>query len=100
MHNNSAGAVSPVLDYLKKIHHECAQIAAGMTFGEMAVIDRAPRSAQIVADTGVECDLLTLAGFDALERDQPSIKIKLPHNLCLALSSKLRKANRERSVFD
>jgi glutaminase len=94
------GRVSVLLPMATGGVKRLATFSAGMTFGEMAVIDRAPRSAQIVADTGVECDLLTLADFDALERDQPSIKIKLLHNLCLALSSKLRKANRERSVFD
>ena len=83
------GAVSPVLDYLKKIHRECAQNTGG---------DAATEIFPLV--TGRVSVLLTLADFDTLKLNQLQIKIKLPHNLCLALSSKLRKANRERSVFD
>jgi len=72
----------------------------GMTFGDMAAIDRAPRSATIVADTSVECNLLTLEDFDQLDAEHPQIKIKLLQRLCCALSSRLRKANRELNVFE
>ena len=69
-------------------------------FGEMAIIDRAPRSATIVADSDAECDLLTIEDFEALGQTHPAIKIKLLQNLSLGLCHKLRKANRELSVFD
>ena len=71
-----------------------------MVFGEMAMIDRAPRSAIIMADTKVECDLLSLEDFDELGRSHPNIKINLLDSLSLGLCRKLRKANREISVFD
>lgn len=77
-----------------------ATFSPGMAFGEMAAIDRAPRSATIVADTAAECDLLKLEDFDRLDQTHPEIKLKLWHNLCLDLCGKLRKANRELSVFD
>jgi glutaminase len=48
--------------------------SAGMTFGEIAVIDRAPRSANIVADTDGECDLLGLADFESLTKSHPAIR--------------------------
>jgi hypothetical protein len=35
-----------------------------------------------------------------LDRTHPEIKIKLWRNLCLDMCGKLRKANRELSVFD
>ena len=76
-----------------------ATFSAGMTFGEMAMIDRAPRSAMIVADTDVECDMLALEDFDRFDTSYPSIKIKLLNNLCHDLCHKLRKANRELNVF-
>jgi glutaminase len=76
-----------------------ATFSAGMTFGEMAMIDRAPRSAMIVADADVECDMLALEDFDRLDHSDPAIKIKLLNNLCLDLCHKLRKANRELNVF-
>jgi len=77
-----------------------ATFSPGMTFGEMAVIDRAPRSAMIRADTEVECAMLLLEDFDRLDQQHPRIKIQLLHNLSVALCGKLRKANRELSVFD
>jgi glutaminase len=77
-----------------------ATFSAGMAFGEMAVLDRAPRSAMIVADTEVACDLLNLSDFEELSVSHPAIKIKLLQNLSLNLCHKLRKANRELSVLE
>jgi len=73
---------------------------AGMAFGEMALLDRAPRSAVVTADAGVECDLLKVEDFEALGQSHPHIKIVLLRNLALGLSRQLRKPNREISVFD
>jgi len=77
-----------------------ATFSAGMVFGEMAAIDRAPRSAMIVADTEVECDALTLDDLDELGASHPGLKIKLLENLNLCLCRRLRIANRKLSVFD
>jgi len=77
-----------------------ATFSAGMAFGEMAVLDRAPRSAVVTAETDVECDLLKIEDFERLAESHPRIKIVLLRNLALSLSRRLRKANREMSVFD
>lgn len=77
-----------------------ASFTAGMAFGEMAVIDCSSRSATIVAGTDVACDLLKLECLCALESSHPKIKIKLLENLSHGLSLKLRKANRELSLFE
>ena len=77
-----------------------ATFTRGMVFGEMAVIDRAPRSAMIVADTEVTCDVLSTANFDGLGTTHPELKIKLLENLCLVLCRRLRMVNRKLSVFD
>jgi len=77
-----------------------ATFSRGMAFGEMAVIDRAPRSAVVAADGDVECDLLSVDDLEELGRTHPAVKIKLLKNLCFGLCQKLRKANREISVFD
>lgn len=77
-----------------------ATFSAGMAFGEMAVIERAPRSAMILADTDVVCDLLELEDFEALSRTRPQIKIKLLENLGLRLSRRLRDAHRMLQVFE
>jgi glutaminase len=77
-----------------------ATFSPGMAFGEMAVLDRAPRSAMIVADTKVTCDVLPLRDFEALGTTHPTIKIKMLENLALGLCRKLRKANRELTVLE
>jgi glutaminase len=77
-----------------------ATFSPGMAFGEMAMLDRAPRSAVVTADTEVECDLLTVEDFQSLSETHPHINIVVLRNLALSLSRKLRKANREISVLD
>jgi len=77
-----------------------ATFAPGMSFGEMALIDGAPRSADIVADSDVECHLLTAKDFAVLGENHPAIKIKILEKLCRDLTGKIRKANRELSVFE
>jgi glutaminase len=93
----SRGAVSVLLPGAE---HRLATFSPGMSFGEMAFIDGAPRSANIIADTDVECHMLTLEDFQRLGKSHPEIKIKLLERLALDLCGKLRKANRELSVFD
>jgi len=58
------------------------------------------RSAVVTADTEVECDLLKVEDFEKLGETHPHITIVILRNLALSLSRKLRKANREISVFD
>ena len=77
-----------------------AAFSPGMCFGEMAFVDGAPRSANIVAETDVECHSLGLDDFKALGETHPGIKIKLLEQLCLDLTQKLRKSNRELNVLE
>ena len=74
--------------------------SSGMAFGEMAMLDRSPRSAEVIADTEVECDLLKLEDFERLGETHPRIKLVLLRNLALRLTRNLRKRNQEFSVFD
>ena len=94
------GGVSVFVPQAGGARRRLATFSAGMVFGEMAVIDRAPRSAMIVADTEVECDVLSLDNFDRLGVSHPATKIKLLKNLNLSLCHRLRKANSELSLFD
>ncbi|MEY2407622.1 MAG: glutaminase [Verrucomicrobiota bacterium] len=96
----SRGRVSAQTLLSSGAHKRLATFSPGMAFGEMAVIDGAPRSAMIVADTSAECCVLRLDDFERLDQTHPGIKIKLWRNLCLNMCGKLRKANRELSVFD
>jgi glutaminase len=94
------GRVSVMLPGAEGTARRLATFSPGMTFGEMALLDRAPRSAMIVADTAVECAVLTREDFDRLGTTHPGVKIKLLENLCLDLCGKLRKANRELQLLD
>ncbi len=80
--------------------HRLATFSPGMSFGEMAFLDGATRSANIVADTDVECHSLAIEDFEQLGKSHPAIKIKMLEQLCLDLTGKLRKANRELNVFE
>lgn len=94
------GTVSVVVPVAGGGTRRLATFSPGMTFGEMAVIDRAPRSATILADTEVECEMLSLERFEELQRSAPRICIQLLTNLGRSLSQKLRKANRELAVLE
>jgi glutaminase len=74
--------------------------SAGMAFGEVAMLDGAPRSAVVKAETDLECYLLKRNNFEALDSDHPRIKVTLLRNMALGLARLLRKATREVGVFD
>ena len=71
-----------------------ATLSAGMSVGEMSLLDRQVRSASVIAESQVECYELTFAAFDnEILTKQPQIKDKLITNIAADLSNKLRKAN-------
>ena len=93
------GTVSVFLPLEDGARKRLATFSPGMAFGEMAILDPAPRSATILADGPVACDLLSLGRLEALGHTHPRIKIQLLQNLSLALCRKLRKGNREISFL-
>ncbi|MEI8342341.1 MAG: cyclic nucleotide-binding domain-containing protein, partial [Verrucomicrobiota bacterium] len=94
------GSVSVWITLASGRQRRLATLSPGMVFGEMAVIDGARRSAEVLADDDAECDLLKVADFNLLVDTYPRIKIVILKNLNLAFCRKLRKANRELSIFD
>ena len=67
--------------------------AAGAVFGELALLDRGPRSATVTADEDLQGFGLSEASFAVLCREQPDIAIKLLQALGRELSVRIRYAN-------
>jgi glutaminase len=67
----------------------------GMLFGDMAVIERQPRSATVRADEAVECYSLSLESFDRLTATHPDLKVALLENFARALSRRVRRLTNE-----
>jgi SulP family sulfate permease len=70
-----------------------ASFSAGTVFGEVALLDREPRSATVIADEETVCYVLSEDGFHVLVRDHHAIAIKLLTNLGRELSRRVRRAN-------
>jgi len=72
---------------------------AGMSFGEMGLLDRAPRSADVLALEPVKFRVLDRALFDRIGLERPDMKIRMLEQLAAQLSANLRKANTETSAY-
>lgn len=71
-----------------------ATLCPGTVFGEMAVIDRGIRSANVVAETDVTCYYLSNDELIQLNREQHEIAHKLMVGFTRELSKRIRIANR------
>ncbi len=58
-----------------------ATLTAGATFGELAYVGRGVRTADVRADSDVECHVLAYAAIDALAESDPALHGKLLRNL-------------------
>ncbi|MEH2469127.1 glutaminase [Nitrobacteraceae bacterium AZCC 2161] len=69
-----------------------ASLGPGMEFGEMAIIEPV-RSADVWADTAVQCLELPLAAFADYRTMRPRIGLQVMRNLSALLARRLRSAN-------
>jgi glutaminase len=76
-----------------------ATFSPGMNFGEMALLDSSPRSAEIRADGPVETLELGLDDFHGLAAAHPELQIVLLRNLSGILAKRLREANMELGIL-
>ena len=70
-------------------------LSAGMPFGELAIIDRSTRTADVRADTAVDCYVLSADDFDRLGTTHPEIKVKILQNLLRNASRTVARLNHE-----
>jgi glutaminase len=75
-----------------------ATFSPGMSFGEMALLDKAPRSAEVRADSDLDVLELGLEDFDQLTDTHPKLHLGLMRNLSCILARRLRAANIELSA--
>ena len=74
-------------------------LSAGMTFGELAYVRREPRSADVIADSPVECCTLSFELLDELAVNEPVVYGKLLRNLVEVVAGSLRLANDELALL-
>ena len=74
-------------------------ITAGVTFGEIALLDNKPRSADVVTESDVTIYRLTYDKFLDLQQSEPNVANKLIMNMALNLSTRLRLNTEEIKVL-
>lgn len=75
--------------------HHLATVCRGEFFGEMAFLDRAPRSAEAVADTDSELFSLSRHRFDELAATDEQLAAKVFEELAIAMAHRLRATDAE-----
>lgn len=74
---------------VKQDESTLSKLGSGQFFGEMAVLDEKPRSADVVATTDTKCLLLTSWNFKALIKTYPDMATKVISEL----ANRLRQTN-------
>ncbi|WP_232363711.1 cyclic nucleotide-binding domain-containing protein [Desulfogranum japonicum] len=87
--------VRGLLDVLKKTntgdYRVVARLGKGNTIGEMAIIDKSPRSASVVARQPTVVIILTKKGFDILTKQYPALGVTLLKKIMRLLSLNMRR---------
>lgn len=71
---------------VKRKNRKVAQLKAGDFFGELALLEKVPRNATVVADTDMELYVVSRQDFAAVLREVPEIAVKLLSGLAKRLS--------------
>ena len=90
-----SGEVSVMIAVNDQRSRRLNTLSAGMTLGELALVAGNTRSADVRADTAVECGVLSTAAFDRLGETHPRIKIALLENILRGAHHMVTQLNRE-----
>ena len=74
-------------------------LSAGTIFSELACIDQMPRSADVRADTDIDCYTLSRENFDRLSESDPHLRAALLENLVRHIPQMLRRISDEVTVL-
>jgi CRP-like cAMP-binding protein len=89
------GEVSVTVDLEGGGTARVATLSAGMMFGEMALLGENLRSANVSADSDVECWELRIDSLATLSESDPLLRATVYENLARKLVGNLRRANAE-----
>lgn len=95
-----SGRVSVVLPSVDGQLKRLATLDPGMAFGELAVVGRMERSADVRADEASECYVLTVDRFERLARTRPSITAALLQNMLRQVHDTVSRLNRELAALE
>lgn len=84
------GSASVVVRDARGTQMRLSTVLPGATLGEIGFLDRAPRSADVVAKTDLALACLDLEHFDQLGRSHPQVVQQLLANIALELAARLR----------
>ena len=90
----TAGTVSVTIDNPSG-RRRLSTLSAGMTFGELAVIDRTERSADVHVDRAAEGYVLSIDTFRKLGTARPDVKLVLLENLLRNAAQTAARLSRE-----
>jgi len=76
-----------------------ASFSVGTMVGELAFLDGARRSANVVAEGDVACGVFEAADFLRLQESHPRMHATILRNLGVSLATKLRKVNQDVSIL-
>ena len=72
-------------------HQRLSTLTAGMGFGELAAFAGGVRSADVRADTAVECWILHRDALARVERERPALALLVMRNLLLSTIEAVRR---------